>query len=179
MNRFWHRLPYWKALEMQKRNVILTPPALANSLRYITYKVFIETDFSLPVPLLQIHFDQNGAMLGATISQFLLEKARVVQPPPGELNYAIFYTLVEGCDTPFRRALGLNSGVHNYKLLRPANGTPSGVDPAIEVNHFRAVVASFSALGLEKDMQFVFEVLAAILHLGNILSTLSLFFLSM
>ena len=111
-------------------------------------------------------------MLGATISQFLLEKGRVVLPPPGEFNYSIFYTLVEGCDPSFRRALGLNPGVHNYKLLRPssssASPSPSSVDPVIEANNFRAVVASFSALGLQHDMQFVFEMLAAILHLGSI-----------
>jgi myosin heavy subunit len=106
-------------------------------------------------------------MLGATISQFLLEKARVVKPPPGELNYSIFYTLVEGCDTPYRRALGLNAGVHNYKLLCSGGGE-AAVDPVLEVSHFRAIVASFSALGLQSEMQFVFEILAAILHLGNI-----------
>jgi myosin heavy subunit len=118
-------------------------------------------------------------MCGATINQFLLEKGRVVQPPTGERNYSIFYMLVEGCDHILRRSLGLNPGVTNYKILNyqpissslpsPSPTGPSQAEQATDVRNFRALVQSFAALGLESATTTIFEVLAAILHLGNIL----------
>lgn len=112
-------------------------------------------------------------MKGASITQFLLEKARVVQPPLGERNYSIFYMLVEGCDHSVRRSLGLNPGVHNYRILSPSYPSPSGAttpeEQALDAKNFRSLVASFTSLGLASEIPFIFEVLASILHLGNII----------
>lgn len=114
-------------------------------------------------------------MCGATISQFLLEKGRVVRPPIGERNYFIFYMLVEGCDHNLRRSLGLNPGVQNYKILYPPESSasaPTQAEQATDARNFRAMVQSFTALGLSSELSFIFEVLAAILHLGSIFTFL-------
>lgn len=87
--------------------------------------------------------------------------------------------LVEGCDHTLRRSLGLNPGIHNYNLLCPPSLPGSTSSPpltqaeqAADVRNFRVLVQAFTALHLEAEMLFIFEVLAAILHLGNILNQL-------
>jgi len=156
---------------MQKQNEMPTHLALESFLRFRYYLIFF-----ILIITIKIFFDENGGMKGASITQFLLEKARVVQPPAGERNYSIFYSLVEGCDHASRRALGLNPGVHNYRLLSPSSfSSPPSAAPAstpaeqaADVKNFQTLVASFTSLGLASQLPFIFEVLAAILHLGNI-----------
>jgi len=42
---------------------------------------------------IEIHFEPGGKILGATIINYLLEKARVVNLSEGERNFHIFYQM--------------------------------------------------------------------------------------
>ena len=64
---------------------------------------------------IEIKFDKTGAVLGAELSEYLLEKARVVFQNDGEQNYHVFYYLFAGLKSwpSFSYDLGAPSS-HRY-----------------------------------------------------------------
>lgn len=42
----------------------------------------------------EVHFDAGGAIVGGSVSTYLLEKSRVAFQPPSERNFHIFYDLL-------------------------------------------------------------------------------------
>ena len=116
---------------------------------------------------LKIEYD-GGRILGARIRHYLLEKARVVYPNPGERNYHIFYQLARGATGPERAALELGP-VEDFAYLT-SGGVPStfvdGVDDAAEFNDARTALTD---VGVALDVQLnIFRVVAGVMHLGNI-----------
>ena len=47
---------------------------------------------------LELHFTQTGALVGAQLSEYLLEKSRVVSQPRGERNFHMLYYVIAGLD---------------------------------------------------------------------------------
>lgn len=64
---------------------------------------------------IDIYFNKDGAIEGARIQQYLLEKSRIVFQNKGERNYHIFYAMLAGLAKEERRKLELeDANKYNY-----------------------------------------------------------------
>ncbi|XP_045798255.1 myosin-6-like isoform X2 [Trifolium pratense] len=113
----------------------------------------------------EIQFDKKGRISGAAIRTYLLERSRVCQVSDPERNYHCFYML---CAAPPEE-------VKKYKLGHPRtfhylNQSScyelEGVDESKEYNAIRRAMDVVGISSVEQDA--IFQVIAAILHLGNI-----------
>lgn len=108
---------------------------------------------------------ETGAIVGARISNYLLEKTRITHQIEGERNYHIFYQLFAGAMPELLEELGLEGGTQSFKYLgnRPSPKTRK------DLENFKETVACLSQIGLGTDDQnTVFALAAAVLHLGNV-----------
>ncbi|KAL4342196.1 hypothetical protein GQ457_08G007060 [Hibiscus cannabinus] len=96
----------------------------------------------------------------------LLEKLRVVQLDPAERSYHIFYQLCAGAPLTLRERLHLKKAVEYNYLAQSDCLVINGVDDAQE---FHKLMGALDAFQFSKeDKNQVFEMLAAVLWLGNI-----------
>ncbi|CEG41854.1 myosin-like protein [Plasmopara halstedii] len=122
---------------------------------------------------IQIHYNHEGRMAGVSIRHFLLEKTRLVRPETNERNYHIFYQLLAGIDqlpdlSISARPLLLQHNAWNYTYLTRGDCIKiDGVNDAIEFEQLRHCLEQ---LGMDYTsfQRPMFELLAAILHLGNV-----------
>jgi myosin heavy subunit len=114
-----------------------------------------------------LSFKDNGALQGAFIVDYLLEKSRVSFQSSGERNYHIFYLLIKSA----KKVKGL-IGVDLLPASRYHFVNQSGTDIAEgwdDVEEFDILQKAFDVLGMSTDTQYsVFKVAAFILMLGNI-----------
>ncbi|XP_068277030.1 unconventional myosin-Vb-like [Nyctibius grandis] len=112
---------------------------------------------------IEIGFSQ-ARVTGATIKTYLLEKSRVTFQAKAERNYHIFYQLCASATLPELQGLGL-CGAESFHYTRQGTAAQS-TDDAANLDSTRH---AFSLLGVpEADQLELFNILAAILHLGNI-----------
>uniref|UniRef100_A0A8C6HJV2 Myosin IA n=1 Tax=Mus spicilegus TaxID=10103 RepID=A0A8C6HJV2_MUSSI len=115
---------------------------------------------------MDIEFDFKGSPLGGVITNYLLEKSRVVKQLKGERNFHIFYQLLAGADAQLLKALKLEEDTSVYGYL---NGEVSKVNGMDDASNFRAVQHAMSVIGFsEEEIRQVLEVTALVLKLGNV-----------
>uniref|UniRef100_A0A670YIK0 Myosin IB n=1 Tax=Pseudonaja textilis TaxID=8673 RepID=A0A670YIK0_PSETE len=115
---------------------------------------------------MDIEFDFKGDPLGGVISNYLLEKSRVVKQPRGERNFHIFYQILSGGSEDLLKKLKLEMDFSRYNYLGLGSAKVNGVDDA---SNFRTVKNAMQIVGfMDHEIQSVFEVVAAVLKLGNI-----------
>ncbi|XP_042301845.1 unconventional myosin-Ib isoform X3 [Sceloporus undulatus] len=115
---------------------------------------------------MDIEFDFKGDPLGGVISNYLLEKSRVVKQPRGERNFHIFYQILSGGSEDLLKKLKLERDFSRYNYLSLGSAIVNGVDDAA---NFRTVRNAMQIVGfMDHETQSVFEVVAAVLKLGNI-----------
>lgn len=56
---------------------------------------------------IDINFNSDGAIEGAQIEQYLLEKSRIVSQNHGERNYHIFYSMLAGLSQDEKKSVDL------------------------------------------------------------------------
>ncbi|XP_068428559.1 myosin-IIIb [Clinocottus analis] len=120
---------------------------------------------------LEMKFTPTGAVIGAKISEYLLEKSRVIKQAMGEKNFHIFYYIYAGL-------------YHQDKLktYRLPNGTPPRyidsqhckvmqdiVSSKLYTEQFDAIQECFRNIGFtEEEVNSVYRILSAVLNTGNI-----------
>ncbi|CAL8309973.1 unnamed protein product [Lota lota] len=115
---------------------------------------------------IDIHFSKEGAIEGARIEQYLLEKSRVCRQAPEERNYHIFYYMLVGMTPQQKTKLSLgNTADYSYLTMGKCTSC-EGRDDVTEYTHFLSAlkILMFS----DSDSWEISRLLAAILHLGNV-----------
>uniref|UniRef100_A0A3B4WIZ2 Myosin VIIB n=1 Tax=Seriola lalandi dorsalis TaxID=1841481 RepID=A0A3B4WIZ2_SERLL len=115
---------------------------------------------------IDVNFTKGGAIDGARVEQYLLEKSRVCRQAPEERNYHIFYYMLMGMSDEQKKILSLGSAAE-YNYLTMGNCTScEGRDDVKEYAHFRSALKILTFT--ENDSWEISKLLAAILHLGNV-----------
>uniref|UniRef100_A0A8B9HRU8 Osteoclast-stimulating factor 1 n=1 Tax=Astyanax mexicanus TaxID=7994 RepID=A0A8B9HRU8_ASTMX len=114
----------------------------------------------------EIQFSRGGEPDGGKISNFLLEKSRVVSQNHGERNFHIYYQLLTGASKEQRENLGITTPDYYFYMNQSGTYTVEDVDDKKE---FSETMNAMSVIGLSVEEQdTVLQIVAGILHLGNI-----------
>ncbi|XP_066273205.1 myosin-IIIb-like isoform X1 [Branchiostoma lanceolatum] len=108
-------------------------------------------------------FFQNGAVKGAKIREYLLEKSRLVQQTEGEQNFHVFYCMLNGLSPKNMEKYHLGGG-QNYSYLKNFQD---------KVQQYRTqhqqLLDAMDMVGFnEEEQEGMFSILAGVLHMGNI-----------
>ncbi|CAG9767592.1 unnamed protein product [Ceutorhynchus assimilis] len=115
---------------------------------------------------INVDFNVNGAIEGARIQQYLLEKSRIVSQNEGERNYHIFYSMLAGLPREDKKRFGLDSA-ESYQYL--IGGKTLICNDRNESKEFSDISGALKVLNFsDKETNDIFTLLAAILHLGNL-----------
>jgi len=114
----------------------------------------------------EINFDAKGDPVGGRITNYLLEKSRVIGQQPGERNFHFFYQLILGADQRLVDKLQLY-GVEDFHYVNQSGCYT--VDDVDDAKDFQEVVGAMNTMGIHAaEQDNIFEIIAGILHLGNI-----------
>ncbi|KAN0065099.1 class II myosin [Thecaphora frezii] len=114
----------------------------------------------------RIEFTSLGAIAGANIDWYLLEKSRVAIRSDKERSFHIFYQLLRGGEPELRQKLLLSDSPDDYGYLRGSRRDVEGVDDRSE---WRLLREALDVVGFSPEEQLnLFRVAAAILQIGNI-----------
>ncbi|KAK5673870.1 class II myosin, partial [Elasticomyces elasticus] len=115
---------------------------------------------------LELEFNANGEPVGAHITNYLLEKSRVVGQITNERNFHIFYQFTKAAPQKYRDMFGVQQPQSYMYTSRSKCFDVPGVDDNAE---FRDTLNAMNVIGMaEAEQDDVFRMLAAILWIGNI-----------
>ena len=128
--------------------------------------------------MLRLHFDpppssqgtdEQWSLRGATVQSSLLEWSRVTTHEQGERGYHIMYYVLAGAVNkmhPSLSGLSLEGGAGAFKYTSPVHPK---LNEKHDQNFVQELVDAMGAVGLsDGDAKGVFEIVAALLHLGNV-----------
>ncbi|KAI0695609.1 P-loop containing nucleoside triphosphate hydrolase protein [Cytidiella melzeri] len=115
---------------------------------------------------LEIMFNSHGEPIGAQITNYLLEKGRVVGQVESERNFHIFYQFTKAASPEQREAYGLQ-GPEAYAYTSVSNCLDvPGIDDAKD---FDETIRAMQIIGLsDQEQSDIFRMLAVVLWLGNV-----------
>lgn len=115
---------------------------------------------------LQLQFNSQGEPIGADITNYLLEKSRVVGQIMNERNYHIFYQFTKGASQKYRETFGVQTPETYAYTSKSKCLNVDGIDDLAE---FQDTLNAMKIIGLsQQEQDEIFRVLAAVLWTGNI-----------
>ncbi|KAF9920606.1 hypothetical protein FBU30_009545 [Linnemannia zychae] len=111
---------------------------------------------------LELQYKARGRLTGAKLLPFMLSQEKVTNAPSHLGSYQIFYSMLKNVSNDDRRRLRLGHNITDFPYLP--------YHPHMErINSQQDLTPAFSALGFKsKSIYQIWELLAAILHLGRI-----------
>ncbi|BFZ03793.1 hypothetical protein BsWGS_06832 [Bradybaena similaris] len=114
---------------------------------------------------IEVYF-KSGSIVGAKLSEYLLEKSRIVTQAPEERNYHVFYEMLESLTDEQKSKYGLQTAPKYFYLNQGGSSLIPGRDDA---ENFRKLTAAMDILSFDRQEQdTVIKILASVLHIGNI-----------
>lgn len=115
---------------------------------------------------IELFFTKKGILVAARIQTYLLEKVRLVYQAKGERNFHILFQLCAGLEAAERTTLSVESA-SQFRYLNETDCIElHGVDDGAD---FRKTCEAMSVMGFtDFEVSGVKQVLAALLHLGNV-----------
>ncbi|QLQ78119.1 hypothetical protein HG537_0A03660 [Torulaspora globosa] len=115
---------------------------------------------------LEIRFNAQFEPCAGNITNYLLEKQRVVGQIRNERNFHIFYQFTKGASENYRQMFGVQKP--EQYLYTSASGCTS-VDTIDDLKDYQETLKAMQIIGLSQEEQDqIFRLLAAILWIGNI-----------
>jgi myosin-1 len=115
---------------------------------------------------LQLQFNAQGEPVGATITNYLLEKSRVVGQIKDERNFHIFYQFTKGASQEYRTNYGVQKPETYLYTSRSKCFDVDGID---DIADYKETLNAMKVIGLSQaEQDEIFRMLAAILWTGNI-----------
>ena len=118
---------------------------------------------------IEIRFNPNGTLVGASIETYLLEKVRLISQSEGERNYHIFYEMLDGMnEDDLDRFLLTDMTVEDFKMTS-CSGTYDRRDGVSDTETYELLRDALEMMGFSPDQQNdVFSITSAALHLSNL-----------
>ncbi|CAB1121207.1 unnamed protein product [Ectocarpus sp. CCAP 1310/34] len=117
---------------------------------------------------IKLQYGADWKLGGARTLPFLLEKSRLVHQEHNERNYHVFYQLCKGVPDELRQSLGV-ADAPDFEMLRKG-GVFMQSDEVDDAEEFHCLASALSTLGVtSEEQEGLWRLLAALLHLGNII----------
>jgi myosin-1 len=118
---------------------------------------------------MEVLFDYAGDPVGGRVTNYLLEKSRVVGPAVGERNFHAFYQVCKGASAGDRETYCIEGVEYYYYLSQTECYDVQGID---DVSDYKEMVEALKVIGLsDEEIGEVHRVISAILWLGNVAFT--------
>ncbi|CAG8658065.1 4828_t:CDS:10, partial [Gigaspora rosea] len=115
---------------------------------------------------LEIQFNSVGEPVGAVITNYLLEKGRVVGQIENERNFHIFYQFTKAASAEYQEQFGIQ-GPESY--LYTCKSGCLDVDGIDDTKDYSETLEAMNIIGLtQSEQDDIFRMLAIILWLGNV-----------
>ncbi|TVY28336.1 Myosin-1, partial [Lachnellula hyalina] len=115
---------------------------------------------------LQLQFNAQGEPVGADITNYLLEKSRVVGQIKNERNFHIFYQFTKGASQEYRTNLGVQKPETYDYTSKSKCLDVDGIDDLAE---WRDTLNAMKVIGLtQAEQDEIFRMLSAVLWTGNL-----------
>ncbi|KAI2087588.1 class II myosin [Ophidiomyces ophidiicola] len=114
---------------------------------------------------LELQFNSVGEPVGATITNYLLEKSRVVGQIKNERNFHIFYQFTKAASQTYRDTFGIQQPQSYLYTSRSQCFDVPGIDDTADFNE---TLEAMKIIGLpQAEQDNIFRTLSAVLWLGN------------
>lgn len=113
----------------------------------------------------ELQFDEESNFIGLAVYDYRLERQRVTKVGTNERNYHVFYYMINGLSNAERQYLHLANQEFRY-LGHRSQLHVNGIDDKMKFKQLKLALYSLSFS--RADVANIFQILAAILHLGQL-----------